>query len=102
MILYFVDCIEDTVLPNITSYPLVCHLKSSCTEISCCLNLESIRKTIEMHLGLNQDLQLLEIGIGEHTFLDSLLGFDFGILKGQIRYRESGNQGPDNTMANEP
>ncbi|XP_076086925.1 uncharacterized protein LOC143057500 [Mytilus galloprovincialis] len=72
------DCIEDTVLPNITSYPLVCQLKSSCTEISCCLNLESIRKTIEVYLGLNQDLQLLEIRIGEHTFLDSFLGFNFG------------------------
>ncbi|XP_071145134.1 uncharacterized protein [Mytilus edulis] len=73
------DCIEDTDLPNITSYPLVCHLKSSCTKISCCLKLEFIGKTIEVHLGLNQDLQLLEIGIGKHQFRDSLLGFDFGV-----------------------
>ncbi|CAG2204549.1 unnamed protein product [Mytilus edulis] len=79
------DCIQDTVLPNITSNPLVCHLKSSCTDISCCLNLDFIGKTIEVHLGINQDLQLLEIGVGRHQFRDSLLGFDFGNLRKKER-----------------
>ncbi|XP_052081233.1 uncharacterized protein LOC127719257 [Mytilus californianus] len=74
-----IDCSENRLLPNISSYPLVCHLKSSCTEISCCLNVDFIEKTIEVYLKLNQDLQLLEIGIGKHQLLLSLIGFDFGI-----------------------
>ncbi|CAG2247494.1 unnamed protein product [Mytilus edulis] len=74
-----IDCSKNRLLPNISSYPLVCHLKSSCTEISCCMNVDFIEKTIELYLKLNQDLQLLEIGIGKHQLLLSLIGFDFGI-----------------------
>lgn len=77
-LLVFLDCSENRNLPNISSYPLVCHLKSSCTEILCCMNVDFIEKTIELYLKLNQDLQLLEIGIGKHKLLLSLIGFDFG------------------------
>ncbi|VDI33335.1 Hypothetical predicted protein, partial [Mytilus galloprovincialis] len=74
-----IDCHDDTIVQNITTYPLVCHLKSSCTEISCCLDIEFLQKTIEVRLKLDNDLQLLEIGIGKHQLLLSLLGFEFGI-----------------------
>ncbi|VDI06314.1 Hypothetical predicted protein [Mytilus galloprovincialis] len=72
------DCPENVTLPDLTANPLTCQLHSSCTSVECCMDVPFIGKTFRAILDLNQDTQILNVGIEKLQFPISLLDFEFG------------------------
>ncbi|XP_062579219.1 uncharacterized protein LOC134241150, partial [Saccostrea cucullata] len=67
-------------LTEITSgLPLSCHIKSQCTAIECCLDLQDpLQQTIHFFLDLDLCLQTLKAGIENYVYERTLFSFSYG------------------------
>ena len=75
----YTDCPLNVTLPDLSTYPLTCQLHSSCTSVECCMEVPFIGRRLTAMLELNQDTQILNIGIEKLQFPISLLDFKFGM-----------------------
>ena len=75
----YTDCPLNVTLPDLSTYPLTCQLHGSCTSVECCMEVPFIGRRLTAMLELNQDTQILNIGIEKLQFPISLLDFKFGM-----------------------
>lgn len=80
MFFYIPDCSSNLTVPTLPN-DIVCHLDSTCTGISCCVDVGLIDQSISVYLTLDPCDYKLNIGIEKYQFEFSLLDFEFGIRK---------------------
>ena len=80
-LLLFSDSCEFSVdFPSLPSY-MSCQLSSSCTQVSCCMNVSSIGRSFEMKLNIDPCTYSLTVGIENFDNKELLFDFDWGVLQ---------------------